>query len=271
MTTGQITPAPHELNTGFEWHPVPRAGGMLSGEEVDQFDREGYLLVEGAITVEEIERVRDELDAYEAKMTRWLDQQGGTLGISDAKDITFSPHAVTRSEIVKEFSRHPVFARLALDLVGPDVRLYWDQAVYKKPEPDREFPWHQDNGYTFVHPQHYLTCWIPLVPATHENGCPVVAPGVHRQGTLAHHWVDPIGWQCLTDPERAVEVEADVGDIICFSSLMPHRTGPNTTDEIRKAYILQYCAEGSTAFDPRPQNDDSRQFPVVRGGVPVES
>ena len=44
-----------------------------------------------------------------------------------------------------------------MDLLGPDVRLYWDQAVYKKPETPREFPWHQDTGYVFTEPQDYLT------------------------------------------------------------------------------------------------------------------
>jgi ectoine hydroxylase-related dioxygenase (phytanoyl-CoA dioxygenase family) len=189
---------------------------------------------------------------------------------------------VLKSPVVKAFAGSEIFAKLALDLVGPDVRLYWDQAVYKKPEPDREFPWHQDNGYTFVQPQHYLTCWIPLVDATIDNGAPVVAPGVHRSGTLAHHWVDPIGWQCITEPADAVVVEAKVGDIVCFSSLTPHRTGPNRTTKVRKAYILQFAPDGAAVVaigdgDGGDEtdgsvglcNDPDRQFLVAVDGVPV--
>ena len=86
---------------------------------------------------------------------------------------------------------------LCADLVGPDVRLYWDQAVYKKTEKPRRVPWHQDNGYTYVEPQEYLTVWLALTDATLDNGCPEVAPGCHRLGTLAHHYVDPLGWECL--------------------------------------------------------------------------
>ena len=71
------------------------------------------------------------------------------------------------------------------DLVGPDVRLYWEQAVYKQPHSTEPVLWHQDNGYTFVEPQAYLTCWIALTDATPENGCVVVMPGAHRDGTLA--------------------------------------------------------------------------------------
>jgi hypothetical protein len=60
--------------------------------------------------------------------------------------------------------------------------------------------WHQDNGYTFVEPQQYLTCWVALTDATEANGCPWVAPGVHKLGTLAHRYVEPLGFECFDDP-----------------------------------------------------------------------
>jgi len=40
-------------------------------------------------------------------------------------------------------------------------------------------------------------------------------------------------------------VPAKAGSIVCFSSLTPHMTGPNTTDGIRKAYICQYARDGA--------------------------
>ena len=61
-------------------------------------------------------------------------------------------HLVTRCPAARSFVSSEVMANVAADLVGPDVRLYWDQAVYKNPESPKEFPWHQDNGYNFVEP-----------------------------------------------------------------------------------------------------------------------
>ena len=90
---------------------------------------------------------------------------------------------------------------------------------------------------------------------------------------------DPLGYQCLEDPEGAVAVPAAAGSIVVFSSLTPHMTGPNTTDEVRKAYILQYAPDGAVRPDGdpsaggptgrTPQNDPDRQFPVVAGGATV--
>jgi ectoine hydroxylase-related dioxygenase (phytanoyl-CoA dioxygenase family) len=172
-----------------------------------------------------------------------------------------------------------VFTDLCHDLVGPDVRLYHDQAVYKKPEKPRRFPWHQDNGYNFVEPQQYLTCWVALTDATEDNGCPHVVPGLHRMGTLEHHFTDPLGWEIFEDHPDAIVVPVGKGGIVVFSSLSPHLTGPNTTGAVRKAYILQYAPDGASVLrgdDAGPPtgsdlaNDPARQFPVLVDGEPVD-
>jgi ectoine hydroxylase-related dioxygenase (phytanoyl-CoA dioxygenase family) len=33
------------------------------------------------------------------------------------------------------------------------------------------------------------------------------------------------------------------GSIVCFSSTLFHRSGPNTTDRVRRVYVAQYSAE----------------------------
>ncbi len=154
-----------------------------------------------------------------------------------------------------------------------------DQAVYKKPEKPRRFPWHQDNGYTFIEPQQYLTIWVALTDATEANGCPWVAPGVHKLGTLAHRYVDPLGYECFDHAPSEIAAPVRAGGAVVFSSLTPHLTGPNTTDATRKAYILQYSHAGSMILqgDPKvgapvgrvPANDPKRQFSVLRHGRPV--
>jgi ectoine hydroxylase-related dioxygenase (phytanoyl-CoA dioxygenase family) len=183
-----------------------------------------------------------------------------------------------RSDAARALSTHPAVLGLCADLIGDDVRLYWDQAVYKKTEKPRRVPWHQDNGYTYVEPQEYLSVWIALTDATTENGCPEVAAGHHRLGTLAHHYVDPLGWECLEEGTPSVAAPVAAGGAVVFSSLTPHRTGPNLTGEVRKAYILQYCPSTAEILqgDPTgapsarvPCTAEGRQYEVLRGGEPI--
>jgi ectoine hydroxylase-related dioxygenase (phytanoyl-CoA dioxygenase family) len=273
---------PHPWNQGFRFRVPETTPTTLTEEERSRFARDGYLVVDSVLADRERITLTGELDRLEAKVDEFLaGQEDGRFDIAEHGAITFSLHAVLRSESARATARHPVLLGLCRDLLGADVNLYWDQAVYKKTEKPRPFPWHQDTGYTFVEPQSYLTCWLALTEATEDNGCPWVVPGVHLGGTLRHRWVDPLGWQCLERPAGAVAAPVPAGGAVVFSSLTPHSTGPNQTAEVRKAYILQYAVEGTAVLEgdpdsgpPRralPQSDTDRQFPVLRRGEVVAS
>jgi len=270
----------HPWNTEFTW--VDRTGPFrrITQAQAEQFDRDGFIVLDDVFTDDELAPVIAATDEVEARTDAFLSgQDGGRFSIAERGAITFGLFPVQSHEAARSFASHPVFADLCLDLIGPDVRLYHDQAVYKMPEKPRRFPWHQDNGYTFVTPQQYLTCWVALTDATLDNGCPHVVRGLHRMGTLQHHYVDPLGWEIFEDHPDAVAAPVGKGGIVVFSSLSPHLTGPNTTDTVRKAYILQYAPDGAAALrgdsatgpatGRELANDPHRQFPVLVGGQPV--
>jgi ectoine hydroxylase-related dioxygenase (phytanoyl-CoA dioxygenase family) len=268
---------PHPANHGFSWAPPPGPYRVISDDQARAYDEVGAFVFEGALAPSTLEAVLAEIDPVEARIEAELRKlEGGKLFIARADAITFTTHLVTRSSLLRELVASPPFTDLCADLIGPDVRLYWDQAVYKKHDADATFPWHQDNGYAFVEPQQYLTCWIALTDATEDNGCPQVVPGVHRTGTLAHRLTDA-GYVCLDDPPGAVAVPAKAGDVVVFSSLTPHCTGPNLTDGVRKAYIVQYAPDGAAVLaraedgstTRTPATDPQRQFPVLAGGERV--
>ncbi|MCH2170621.1 phytanoyl-CoA dioxygenase family protein [Myxococcota bacterium] len=264
----------HPLNTEFEWSTPPGASRLITPEQRRDWNERGCFLLEDAFDASTLERLCTELDPQEQRTEDFLRATPtGRLFIARSGEITFTPHAVLQSAWLRDFCAGPTFCDLVHDLIGPDVRLYWDQAVYKKPGAVDEFPWHQDNGYTFVRPQQYLTCWIALTDATLENGCPWIAPGRHRLGTLEHRMTD-LGWQCLEEVEDAEPVTARAGSIVVFSSLTPHRTGPNTSHEVRKAYIVQFAGDGAVLVGgdgDQPCNAEDRQFRILTDGHPVRA
>jgi ectoine hydroxylase-related dioxygenase (phytanoyl-CoA dioxygenase family) len=262
----------HTLNTDFVWSDRVGPFRGISQDQARAYDRDGYFRLEDAFDADLIAGLLAELDPLEAEFEKFLREKlGGRAFIARAEEITFTVHPVLRSPAARAFTHAPVFRDLAHDLLGPDVRLYWDQTVYKKPGAKERFPWHQDNGYTYVEPQHYLTCWVALTDADEENGCPVIAPGLHRAGTLAHRPTD-LGFECFPEaPGKAVPVPLRAGSIAVFSSLTPHMTGPNrSADRERKAYIVQFAPDGAelVAADARRTRCEApgRQYPVLEGG-----
>lgn len=269
----------HPWNHSFTWTPgVPRSG-RLTGDQVEAFDRDGFIVLEGAVNPTVLEPLVADLDGLAAEADEFLRRfDDDRLSIAESGAIVFGIHPSTRSDSAAAFVREPLFADLCHDLIGPDSRLYWDQLVYKSPEKPRRFPWHQDNGYGFVEPQQYLTCWVALTDATVDNGCPWIVPGEHLRGTLAHDYVEPLGFECLTDRPDARPVPVPAGSVIVFSSLTPHLTGPNTTDAVRKAYIVQYAPDGAEVLRGEPADgppthreplDDARQVWILRNGQPI--
>ena len=271
---------PHPWNIGFEWddHDGTRCT-TISAEQAKAYDEVGYFVVDDALDTATITALDAELVAHDELGRRFLEGiPEGRFGVTGLDSQIVSPHPVRTSALARELVAHPVLAGIARDLLGPDVRLYWDQTVYKQPHGSEPVLWHQDNGYTFVEPQSYLTCWVALTDATLTNGCVHVMPGVHRGGTLWHQHTD-IGEECWGDFADAVAVPVRAGSIVVFTSLTPHATRVNTTDAVRKAYIVQYAPDGAQALYGDPSagpprrrvhlDDPARQFPVVVGGERV--
>lgn len=271
---------PHPWNDGFTWTDSRPRSGRLTSEQVEAFDRDGFFVLESVFGPDELAPVIEALDEYEGETDAFLKlMDGDRLSIAESGAIVFGVHPCVKYPAAKAFASHPVFADICIDLVGDDVRLYWDQLVYKKPDKPRRFPFHQDNGYGFVEPQQYLTCWVALTDATKSNGCPWIVPGVHRGGTIDHAYIEPLGFECFEDHADMVPVEAPAGSVVVFSSLTPHMTGANTTDAVRKSYIVQYAPDGAEVLRGEPADgppatresntDPTRQFFVVQDGTSV--
>jgi hypothetical protein len=269
---------PHPWNRGFAWRDHEGPFSTISTAQAREYDEVGCFVFADAFDSGELQAIDHAIEPGEALVREFLAARpDGRFSVAGVDTQTVAPHLVQSSDLLRAVCSRAPLAGIARDLLGPEVRLYWEQAVYKQPHSAEPVLWHQDNGYTFVEPQAYLTCWIAITDATLENGCVTVMPGAHREGTLAHRST-PIGFECWGDASGALAVPVRAGSIVVFTSLTPHFTAANTTDAVRKAYIVQYAPSGAVAYRPQPdgsrgpaepQDHERLQFPVVRGGTVV--
>jgi len=268
--------APHPWNERFRWTDHSGPYRRVTAEQARAYDEVGFFVLEDAVDAGTVAALTEAIEPFDREVMDFLaTRPDGRFSIAGVDTVSIALHPATRSDVCREFCTSELMADLCHDLIGPDARLYWDQSVYKRPHGSEPVLWHQDNGYTYIEPQAYLTVWVALTDATPENGCVQVLPGVHRAGTVAHRNT-PIGYECVRDPEGAVLVPVRAGDAVVFSSLTPHATGRNTTDAIRRAYIVQFAPDGAECLrgDPDsgapvsrdPQDAADRQFPVLVAG-----
>jgi phytanoyl-CoA hydroxylase len=211
----------------------------LTNQERNKFIEDGFFIRENAFSEAEVDQLTGWIDQYVKSHDDELTKVG-TEGISRANEITFTSHLASKDPQIMRFVSQEHLVGLASELIDKNVALYWDQAVYKKPGTKKDFPWHQDNGYTPIEPEQYLTCWIALEDADVENGCIWVLPGSHKNG-LVHHEMTDIGYNCYNGEDPGVPAPVKKGGMVVFSSLTFHKSGPNLSqDRIRKGYIVQY-------------------------------
>lgn len=214
---------------------------LLTEAQRKQYDEQGFVVLERYFTDSELSSVRARLDAFDEERHNAMHHQQEGISIPD--EIVFTHGIANRDATVEAFIRHPKFVALTADILGPNIQLYWDQTVYKRPEGKREFPWHQDNGYAPTDPVHYLTCWVAMNDATLENGCIWVLPKSHQQGVVPHQRTD-IGLQCYFGEDPGIPVPIPAGSVVAFQSTLFHRSGSNQSSGMRKAYVVQYSVEG---------------------------
>jgi ectoine hydroxylase-related dioxygenase (phytanoyl-CoA dioxygenase family) len=242
----------------------------LSAAQRAQIDDDGFTVLERVFSPETMDALSVAIEGYEARHREALTGRGGTAGISRAEEITFTDHLAEQDPAIRAFCERPEFVALTTALLGPDIDLYWNQAVFKMPEGEKPFPWHQDDGYTPVTPSPYLTLWVALNDATVENGCVWVLPGSHKRGLVPHENT-PIGLAChsLDDPDQGVPVPVPAGSIVAFWSLTMHKSGVNRSPGARKAYIVQYCRHGLRRLPSQEIVPDL--IPIARAGQRASS
>jgi phytanoyl-CoA hydroxylase len=235
----------------------------ISEAQRRQYDTEGYVVLDNVFSDVDLDRVIAEVDQFTNADNEEL-RRSGPRWNSRADEINFTHTLASKSAPLAAFTRHPALLRMATGLLGPDLRLWIDLAVTKYPTTS-EFPWHQDSGYLAVEPA-WITCWVALTDATEDNGCLRVLPGSHSAGVVPHVQ-SPVGMVGYTGPDSGIALPMAKGSVAAISSLLLHRTGPNTTSEPRKAYIVEYCKAESFILHTGQRLDD---LPLVtRDGEPM--
>jgi 2-aminoethylphosphonate dioxygenase len=227
--------------------PPQRTPRFLSGRELADYRRDGFLVCRGLFSpneVEELRRATDEVQAWPEQPGRWMVYGETSLREPGLRLINrienFYPyHRGFRAT----FDGDKLLGRVS-ELFGEPAVLFKDKINFKlaggdgfKPHQDQQAGW---SAYASL----FVTALVAVDEATEANGCLELAAGHHTRGLIGPEWAplsegDLQGVEFTFCPTRP-------GDAVFFDSFVPHRSGPNLSDEPRRVLYVTYnrLAEG---------------------------
>ena len=238
----------------------------LSEAQKDSFWRNGVLVVEDAVTPEELAMLRAEFDTWLQESRAHQEDYGETLDGRARFDLqpghnankpalrrVQSPEEI--SDIFASVMRHARTVDLCADLIGPGLRFHHGKVNSKLPGSATQVKWHQDFPFEPMSNDDVITCLLFMDDVTLENGPLEVLPGSHT-GPLYSHWHDGVFTGAVDDAiieaqrEKIVKCTGKAGSVCLMHARLLHGSAPNLSDQPRTLYITTYYAEDAIELSP---------------------
>ena len=252
---------------------------MLSAEQLDHFNHQGYLVVEDVLPADVLAAVRNEYAALlDGLYDQWyadglvtvapdgLDFWQKLLAAYEAKCDYFQPLDISLpgdrvqtdtpmhfGPAVFDMLTAPSLLDMVEQLIGPELTSNPIQHVRIKP-PARKLSddeirahitatdWHQDRAVALEEADEteMITVWLAITDATIDNGCLQVLAQTEDQEMLPHCPRKQTGIaEGFVDEARAVPLPVKAGGAVIFHPLTPHASLTNMTDGFRWSFDIR--------------------------------
>ncbi len=230
----------------------------LSGAQLAQFSRDGFLAVRGLVSADEIGTIREAFmaEAADGPVPGLSHLPRGAVAGNDPLSRyprMMHPHKHGDKEVGRLAMRYMLDPRLRpilAQLLG-ETPFAVQSMFYFKPPGARGQDLHQDNFYLRVKPGTCMAAWIAVDDADAGNGgmmcvpqtamldiaCP--EPSDPALSFTSEHVAPPPG----LEPQM---MQLRAGDVLFFNGSVIHGSTPNTsTDRFRRSLIFHYVPEST--------------------------
>jgi hypothetical protein len=238
----------------------------LTAAQREDFERDGFLILPGVLTPEQVAyytTVVDHLDAEERR-TRNLDP----FATVEIRNAIARPGGDALLPLLDWPTTFPLIA----DIFGWNIQLTTSHVFVRTPNPSEKTTfkasgWHADGPHPSfptvggVYPRLYGKIGFFLTDLSEpDRGNLRVAPGSHLSATPPPK--DPE----TGDPFGAIQVLTKPGDAVLFEQRCWHAVGPNFSTLSRKNIYLGYCYRWMKAIDfiTQPESLLEKASPVQR-------
>jgi len=253
----------------------------LKQDQIDRFWRDGCLVVENAVSAQQLAAINAELQSW-VEESRQHTSPFGPLTIDERPRFDMgAEHSADRpalrrvnnpaeiSPAYMEVMRDSAMVDMVADLIGPDVKYHHCKLNIKLPGAQTRVHFHQDFMYTPHTNDDIVTALLMLEDVDETNGCLMIVPGSHR-GPLDSLFADGVFTGMVADARASELTAAQVpamgkaGSVCLMHTRLQHASEPNAGSRARPLYICVYSAADAVpiARNPMPSPHEGM---IVRG------
>jgi ectoine hydroxylase-related dioxygenase (phytanoyl-CoA dioxygenase family) len=258
----------------------------ITDAHADFFRENGYLVIDNALTPDEVETLRAET----TQLCRG--ERGSIRGVTPATPDELDAAVLRRylcihfphklSDVMFDFLAQPVIVDVLTRIIGPDVKCMQSMLFIKSAGKPGQ-AWHQDEDFIPTRDRSLTGAWMALDDATIENGCLWVIPGSHRNGIL---WqmdeTDDPRFDCTVESKGfpytdtdAIPVEVKAGALVFFNGYLLHRSLPNNAAGGYRRVLVNHYMNANSLLPWRTPDEgdhmaiaDYRDIVMIAGNDP---
>lgn len=228
----------------------------LSNTQINEYSTNGYTIVKGFFSKEEINKLYSTAlqdDAMAKNALDLNDQSGKKTKLS----LWFTPG----NDVFGYMTRSAKLIHCVAQLLGKEAPVchFHSKLMQKEPKVGGAWEWHQDYGYwyknQFMFPDQLISVMIALTPANKENGCLQTIKGSHKIGRVNHGFsgeqvgADMVMVDNALKTMPLIYAELEAGDALFFHSNLLHRSEANLSDYPRWSIISCYSLQSNLAYN----------------------
>ena len=205
----------------------------LNSNQLKQYHKDGYVAPINAITKEEADEIRNEIEFIESKWPNELEGSGRNY-----------VHLI--STVFDKIVHNNNILNAIESIIGKNILICGTTLFIKNPNEKGYVSFHQDAKYIGLKPYNWVTAWIAVTDANEENGCMRMWSGSHKEDLKYHN--QKFDESNLLTRGQSVEnvpiketkfVELKAGQMSLHHPKIVHGSGLNNSNDRRIGFVIQ--------------------------------
>ena len=262
--------------------------GPLSAEQLEQFERNGCLIVEGVFSQDEVVQFNTRLDELSRDPQVRADESTITEPESNEVRSVFDVHK--GDPVFKPTAEDPRVADIARQILGSQVYIHQSRINFKPGFAGKEFWWHSDfetwHAEDGMPRMRAVSASITLTDNYEVNGPLMIVAGSqhtfvatvgetpddHYKSSLKRQQIgvpDEEGLERLINRGEILTMTGKAGSVVFFDCNVMHASAGNITPFPRSNVFLVYNSVENTLEEPFAAGNPRPEFLASRDFTPV--